>query len=46
MREVDVASLISLTISVIVGSFIGHMIYDFYKTHKAHKENKKEKQVN
>lgn len=26
---------------VIVGSFIGHMVYDIYETHKSHKGDKK-----
>lgn len=30
-------------ISVIIGNFIGHLLYDIYEAHKTHKGNKKRK---
>ncbi len=34
-------SCVSIIISAIIGTFIGHGIFDIYKTHKTHKGNEK-----
>lgn len=39
----DTISYLCSMCCVIIGSFIGHMVYDIYKTHKSHKGDEKRK---
>lgn len=33
----EAESLLGLMVSVIIGNFIGHLLYDIYKAHKTNK---------